>query len=260
MSAPRRMSASRTALRRATIGTTLAMACFLPSLVHASDGEDWRWIVAPYLWGISIDTDLQRTQPPEGGLSTSTGFDDILDKFDGAFEIHIEGQQEQWGMFTDFTYLGLADSNDFPRFHTESDLDTRLFELAGVWSPAEGRFSGLDVFAGLRYIDLDLSVQFVPDNPLFNTTSFDGGDSYNDFMIGARYTWALSDHWGLTLRGDGSFGDTEGTWNASVVTNYKTTHGAWFIGYRYLAVELETVDSAIDLTASGPVVGYGFVF
>ena len=142
-------------------------------------------------------------------------------------------------MFTDFTFLGLADSNDRPRFHTESDLDARLFELAGVWSPGEGRYRGWEVFAGLRYIDVDLTVQFDPANPLFNTTTFDSSDSYNDFMVGARYTWALSDRWGLTLRGDGSFGDTEGTWNASAVANYRTAHGAWFFGYRYLNVELD---------------------
>ena len=44
----------------------------------------------------------------------------------------------------------------------------------------------------------------------------------NDFMLGARYTWSLSERWGLTLRGDGSFGDTEGTWNTSAVAPKRT--------------------------------------
>jgi hypothetical protein len=236
------------------------MAGLVSPLAHAADPEGWEWIVAPYVWAVSFDTDLERTQPPEGGFSSDSAFEDVLDKLDGVFEIHLEGQQDQWGMFADFTYLGLADASDHPRFQTESDLDARLFELAGVWSPAEGRYQGLDVFAGLRYIDVDMTVRFDPVNPLFNTTTYDDRQSFNDFMVGARYSWALSDRWGMTVRGDGSFGDTEGTWNASAVVNYRMTHGALLIGYRYLSVELESGGTSTDLTLDGPMIGYGFTF
>lgn len=234
------------------------LAIFAPSVSAAT--QDWQWIVAPYGWAATIGADLHRGVPPQGGISTDTDFDQIVDKLDGAFEIHIEGQNEQFGMFTDFTYIGLASSKDFPRFGTESDLDARLFELAAVWSPGEGRYQGLDVFGGLRYIDVNLDVQFDPNNPIFNTTSFKAGETFNDFMLGARYTWALSDRWGVTLRGDGSFGDTEGTFNASAIANYKTKNGAWFFGYRYLTAEFDTGSSNADITMSGPLIGYGFIF
>lgn len=253
-----------TTLRHATLGTALCMVGLFSPLVHAADGDgnsgDWQWMVAPYGWAASIGTDLQVREPPAGGVSTDTQFDDVIDKIDGAFQVHIEGQGDRFGMFADFTYLGLASGTDRPRFHTESDLDTRLFELAAVWSPDNERFKGLDVFGGLRYIDVDLTVEFEPTNPLFSTTSFKGGKAYSDFMIGARYTWALSDRWGLTLRGDGSFGDTEGTWNASGVATYRMKNGAWLFGYRYLSVELATGQSSTDITMAGPMIGYGFMF
>ena len=83
-------------------------------------------------------------------------------------------------------------------------------------------------------------MKFDPENPLFDTTSFHSGRTYNDFMIGARYTWNWTDRWGVTLRGDGSSGDTEGTWNASVVGHYRMEHGAWLFGYRYLSAEFQT--------------------
>ena len=254
------MNSIASLLRPAAACTVFCMAGLFPTLAQASDGQEWKWMVAPYAWAISLDTDLERTQPPEGGLSSDLNFDDVLNKFDGAFQMHIEGQGEQFGMFTDFTYLGLADDEQLPRFRTASDLDARLFELAAVWSPGEGPYDGLDVFAGLRYIDLDLTVDFDPENPSFNTTTFDGGDSFSDLMLGARYTWALSDRWDLVVRGDGSFGDTEGTWNASAVTSYRMTHGAWLFGYRYLAAALESEDSDIDITVHGPLIGYGFIF
>jgi hypothetical protein len=232
---------------------------FAPA-AQAAEGDGWNWIVAPYVWGVGINTDVHTGRPPDGGFSSDIDFNDVLDDFDGAFEVHAEGQGEHWGVFTDFTYLGLAAEHDQPRFHTKSDLDARLFELAAVWNPGEGRYQGLDVFGGLRYIDLNFDLQLEPENPLFNTTRIDAGDSYSDFMLGARYTWALTDKWGLTLRGDGSWGQTEGTWNASAIANYKMTIGAWYFGYRYLSAELKTGDVDTDLTVSGPIVGYGFVF
>lgn len=247
-------------LKHSALGVAMLCLVAFSPLTHAADGEGWDWMVAPYGWAASIGTDLQVRQPPAGGVSTDTDFDDIVDKIDGAFQIHAEGQGDHFGMFTDFTYLGLADERDRPRFHTESDLDTRLFELAAVWSPGEDRYRGLEVFAGLRYIDVDLTIQADPENPLFNTTTIDGGETFIDFMIGARYTWALSERWGLTVRGDGSFGDTEGTWNTSGVLSYRMKHGAWLFGYRYLSVELETGDSNTDITMSGPMIGYGFRF
>lgn len=247
-------------LRLATSWAGIAILIFCPTVAFAAENDSWEWIVAPYGWGASIGTDLETTQPPEGGVSTDTEFDDVVDKLDGAFQVHVEGQGDKFGVFADFTYLGLGDSKDYPRFSTSSDLDTRLFELAAVWSPGEDRYKGLDLFAGLRYIDVDLSVQLDPTNPLFDTTRIDEGQSFSDFMLGARYTWALSDRWGLTLRGDGSFGDTEGTWNASAMANFRMKRGAWFVGYRHLSVELEGNQKNTEISMSGPQIGYGFFF
>lgn len=227
---------------------------------HATPGDGWDWMVAPYGWAASIGADMDTARPPSADLSTDTSFDDVIDKVDGAFQIHIEGQGDQFGVFTDFTYLGLASGKDHPRFRTESDLDTRLFELAAVWSPGEARFRGLDLFAGLRYIDADLTVQIQPLNPLFAPATVDAARTYSDLMLGARYTWDLSDRWSLSLRGDGSFGDTEGTWNASAVAQYRMKRGAWLFGYRYLSVTLASQENDVDITMHGPMVGYGFRF
>ncbi|TWI03549.1 hypothetical protein IP90_01361 [Luteimonas cucumeris] len=245
-------------LRHAMLGTAALCAAAMSSPAQAD--EDWEWMVAPYGWAAGIDTDLRTRHPPLIEVSTETDFGGIIDKIDSAFQIHIEGQGEHFGVFTDFTLLGLADQHDRPRFHTESDLDTRLFELAATWSPDNARMQGLDVFAGLRYIDVDLTVKFVPANPVFPGRTLDNSKSFSDFMLGARYTWALSERWKLTLRGDGSFGDTEGTWNASAVAQYRMKRGAWLFGYRHLSVGLETRSSTTDIIMSGPMVGYGFIF
>lgn len=231
----------------------------LSSPVHAAEGEGWDWMVAPYLWAASIDADLETGSPPSPAGS-DRDFGDVLDELDGVFQIRAEGQGDQFGVFTDFIYLGLADSRDFSRFATESDLDARLFDLAAVWAPGAERFRGFEVFAGLRYIDLDFTLQLDPVNPLFDNATVDVAESYSDFLLGARYTWAMSERWGLTVRGDGSFGGTEGTWDASAMAQYRMKRGAWFLGYRYLNAEIATEDATVNVTMSGPLVGYGFMF
>lgn len=235
---------------------TAAALCF-SSNANAAEGEGWDWTIAPYVWAPSISTDLNTAVPPTG---SDTEFADIIDKIDGAFLMHVEGQGDTFGVFGDIVYLGLGDDKDHPRYRTESDLDARLFEAALVWSPGEGRFHGVDVFAGLRYIDVDLTVEVDPVNPIFNTATVDASESYSDFMIGARYSWDLSERWGLTVRGDGSFGDTDGTWNAAATVLYRMKHGQWAFGYRHLDIALEPRDTRAELILSGVIVGYGFNF
>lgn len=227
-----------------------------PPARAASPGE-WEWMVAPYAWGASLGTDLETRQPP---FENEREFDSIIDKIDGAFQIHIEGQGDRFGMFTDFTYLSLADHKDFQRAGTRSDLDSRLFEIAAVWRPGQRGSGGLEVFAGLRYIDLDLSVRFDPFNPLFEDRRSDVDRTYSDFMAGIRYTWATGERWRWTLRGDGSVGDTDGTWNVSGMGQYRVKYGSWLFGYRHLSVEVEDGDSRVDITLDGPMVGFGFAF
>jgi hypothetical protein len=246
-----------TIARRVTIhAAALCIAC-APFASHAESIDEWEWMVAPYVWAASIGTDLDTGIPP---TDSDSNFSDIIDKIDGAFQVHAEGQGERFGVFTDFTYLGLEDSKNFPRVSTRTNLDSRLFELAGVWSPSEGRLKGLELFGGLRYIDVDLSVDFDPVNPLFDSRRHDIDKSYSDFMLGVRYTWAMGERWRLTLRGDGSTGDTDGTWNVSAVGQYRVKHGAWLFGYRYLSVDIEERNNNVDITMNGPMVGFGFIF
>jgi hypothetical protein len=246
-----------TPFRKAALAAGL---CLAGLSTQAQAASDWDWGVAPYVWMVSINTDLERTVPPEGGISNDTNFDGVLDKIDGGFLIHAEGQGDKFGVFSDFIFLGLADENEFPRFNTSSDLDARMFELAGVWSPGPERYHGFELFAGLRYIDVDLSVEFDPVALGPATTTFDGGKSYSDFMFGARYTADLSQRWSVVFRGDGSWGATEGSWNASAVAQFKMTHGAWLFGYRYFSVDFGDDNSATTLELSGPEIGYAFAF
>ena len=234
----------------------LALAFAAP---QASASGDWEWVVAPYLWGAGVKTDMKSTSPPVEG-SSDERFVDLIDELDGVFQVHAEGQNEHWGMFADFSYLGLAAEEDRTFVGIETDTDVRLFEAAAVWSPGEGKYDGWELFGGLRQLDTDFTVQFDPVNPIYDNTSVDLNRTYNDFMVGARYSRALSDKWSMTLRGDGSWGDTDGTWGASAMFGRKTGNGSWLFGYRILNGDFGDDDTDLSVTLSGFEVGYGFRF
>jgi len=236
----------------------LALACAAPQASAANNG-DWEWAVAPYLWGAGIKTDLKMDSPPVSGGSDND-FTDLIDELDGVFQVHFEGQNDRWGFMGDFAFIGLAAEEDRQLFHSESDLDVRLSELALVWSPGDGKFEGLEAFGGLRRVEVDFTSDFTPNNPALPVARVDFGRDYNDFMLGARYTVPIADRWTLTLRGDGSFGDTDGTWGASAMFGYHMERGSWVLGYRYLQGNFNNDNGDLDIALSGFQAGYAFSF
>lgn len=223
----------------------------------AQNSGGWEWQLTPYLWAPSISSDLRDGAPPAGSDSE---FSDILDKIDGAFLGRVEGQGENLGLFADLLFLSLSDENQHPRSATASDLDSTVYEMALVWSPGQVRYRGMEVFAGLRYLDVDLMVEIDPTNPAFPTRTLRADRSYTDFMLGLRYRADFNDRWGYSLRADGGWGDTEGTYNANVTLYRQAGNGEWSFGYRYFDTELKAVNSSVTLTFHGPLVGYSFRF
>lgn len=245
-------------LSAASLAASLSLAS-TAALAAPSDGR-WDWVVAPYVWAPSFSTDFRSASPPSQA-SNDTAFADIIDEIDGVFLMHGEGQGDDFGVFADFIFLGLADSSQRPALNTRSDLDTTLLEVAVVWSPHATRFTGFEAFAGLRSIDVDFDLQLAPVDPQFPASSVRVDETFRDFMLGARYTFPMSDRWSATLRGDGSWGDSNGTWSASAMAHYTTAHGAWHVGWRYLDIDLEPGDrNDLSIGLNGPVVGYGFRF
>jgi len=244
------------AIRRSRLAAGLvALALAFPLTSRAADS--WDWSIAPYAWAPSIGADLREGQPP---AESRQAFNKWIDKVDFAFLGHVEGQGDHIGMLGDVIYLALSDSHDYPRLRTEGDLEAGVVELAAVLPLGERRFEGLDLFGGLRYFDVSTKARFDPANDLLPVVTRDRDEGFYDFLFGARYTMKFSDRWGLTLRGDASTGDTDGSWSASANLQYHGGPGFWVFGYRYLEVELPMRNSSLDLTLNGPQVGYAFAF
>jgi hypothetical protein len=249
----------RSRMQRATFALAGMAGLAASGAAAAQEGQGWEWMIEPYAWGASIGTDMRTFEPPTDADSDSS-FSDVVDKLDGVFMARVEGRNDRYGMFADFIYLGLADSRQRRVLSTHTDLDTRLLDAAFSWRISGEREAGLDVFGGIRYIDMDLTTRFEPDNPDFAPRTLDLGKTYVDFLMGARYAWQPGERWGVSLRADGSLGDTEGTWSTAVMASYRTGNGAWLFGYRYLEAEFGGSNLDLTLNLSGPLLGYGFRF
>jgi len=224
----------------------------------STSNEGWDWVVAPYLWTSSISTNLKKEGAPAVGSETE--FDDLLSKMEMAFQIHVEGQGDRFGAFADITYIALADSKERAIYTSDTSLDTSFVEVAGVWNVEPERFEGLDVFAGVRHIQAGTDVELDPVDPLQSTVNLKFDQSFTDFMAGVRYNATMSERWGMTLRADGGWGDTESDYSVSAMLRYKMKNGSMIFGYRYMELEVAGDSQNLDLTLQGPVFAYAFGF
>ena len=227
--------------------------------VQAADDDSATWLVAPYLWAPTITADLETPRGSVGGGGTDF-FPDIVDMIEGAFLGHVEAQGDTFGFYSDFLYLKLGEGNEYTLGDTDADLKTWLVDVAGVWSPGEERFSGFELMAGLRYIDLSLDASFEPTNPDFARREIGFSSNYSDFLLGARYIANFNEDWSLTIKGDGSWGQTEGTYSLAGTVGWSPGSGIWAFGWRYMQAELGDDDANLELDLSGPLIGYVFVF
>ncbi len=226
------------------------------STVFAAEGG-WDWQIGPVLWAPSLSTSLKLDVPPveTGG---TTRFSDVVSKLNFALPLHMEGQGDDWGVLADIQYLSSSQKRTRDNFTTDADQKVGAFELAGVWSPGETRYEGFEVFGGLRYLWAKVDVKITPLGEIGLLPTLDVGldKSFSDFMLGGRYTAKLSDRWSLTLRGDGSWGGTDGVYTASALFGY----GNWQFGYKYQKQKFGAADKSFDIDMYGPVVAYMFKF
>ena len=236
-----------------------ATMLLLSVVAPAAHAERWNWSVEPYVWGSTITTDVSSPRPLIQG-SSEMSFGDILDKLDGSLQVHIEGRGDTMGVYTDFTYLGIAEKKEGRFAQTDADLDMRLLDTGVFFPVGNERDRGLDLMVGARWIDADFKLAIAPNNPQFDRRVLDVGDDYLDLMIGARYTFAPAEKWRVTVRGDGSMGQTDGTWNASLMAHYLTRYGGFGFGYRHLEAEIKQGDVLSEMAFSGPLLGFAFRF
>ena len=255
------MITSRNKFRALSTSSALALALSAGSVSAAEN--DWEWSIALYGWMSGIEADVFANDTKVGEIDMS--FSDILDDLDMTVMLHGEGFRGQWGFFADLVYLDISNSVTGRLATTDYSMSSTIFDLAGVYRPS-GTPLGFEVYAGLRYFNMDLELDVTP-NLTGITRSARIDDSYTDFLVGARYTGEINQNWFYRFQGDVSAGETDGTWSVSGLAGYrfgKELNMSAIFGYRHLEIDLENDQGLVtvsqDLTMSGPFVAFNYAF
>ena len=247
--------------------TLLTVLLLAPAVAPAQDID---WLFAPYGWLPAITLDQSGGDPGDGGgggggLSGNS----LLDMTDSFFKFHAEVARNRWGVVLDYITLSLSDRTTLAArppldlaIDLKAELDLDVIELGGFYRPS-GELAGVSYLAGLRRIS--------PDKTLFVTPSIgpaqriDTATDVTDVFLGARYRHEFGRRWSAGIRGDYSFGDSEGTLNVLANVGFRFAGPAAFhAGYRHTVIEFDETVAGDEVTTrielSGPFVGLAFMF
>ena len=233
------------------------------SLASADDKFDW--MVAPYFWlpGISVDQTGNPDSGGGGGISAS----DILEKTESVFMFRFEAARKRWGITVDYITLGLADQTTLPArpplnvsIDIDGELDLDVVEVAAFYRPS-GEVAGVNYLLGVRQISTERTLFITPS--FGETRRIDTDADVTDVFLGARYLHQFGDRWGASIRGDYSFGDSEGTLNLLASVGFRVAGPfALQLGYRYASIEyeeeVELATVTTEITLDGPFLGFVF--
>lgn len=242
-------------------GAALAAGIMLgvvPVAARAASGDQLLWSITPYIWGTNTALDLTYRGRSVG--SEDISFGDLMDMMDSAFMVHVEAGRGHWSGFTDLTYLAISDRDRRPNVTIDSESTQVFLDAALAYSPG-GADSGLNVFGGIRYTELDDEFKITLSNTVLGRLRSD--KKYTDALLGVRYRFDLAPRWSLLTHADFSFGESEGTWLLRGLFGYtvgKRQMNRLLFGYQYKQAEFEDGDLGLDYTYQGPLAGFNIRF
>lgn len=256
-------------------GTLLAATAALLLMLTApaqAEENDWEIILAPYLWGTSLDGKTAIGPLPPVDIDAS--FSDIWDALNIGGSLHTEFRKGKWTFVIDPTYLDLEletpgqnveippNSGNVQRVNGKVKIKQWLvegwasYQFAVGWEVLGGvRWQSQEIKPSIEGIDLGLGL-----DPKID-------EDWTDFFAGLRWRKALGQKWMVSLRGDLAFaGDSEGV-SPDLLVLFNRRFGqsmALNLGYRYFENEYKNENGSPayqwDIKMNGPIIGYTWQF
>ena len=235
----------------------IVSASSLPATAVAQESDNWKFRVTPYLWLLGLDG---TTAALGNDVDVDADFGDILDVLNIALSVNMELSKGDYFVLMDTMYAQLETDFSGPGaggpVGGAIDVDMVIADLAVGYSINEN----LDVYAGARYYDQDLTVSpnLLPRQAL--------GDDWTDFFLGLRVGAEISDKWTFMSRLDVAVsGDSDSSvYLQAAVARHFGTNKHLDLGWRYYDVDYESGSGISrfkwDVAHSGPVVGFTWEF
>jgi opacity protein-like surface antigen len=250
-------------------------------LVPAPDTSEWRFTLAPYVWGVGLSGDVGVFG--RGPVDVDIPFSDILENLDFAAMGVAEAHNGTWGVFVDLNYTSLSAGKSRSRslerdifeqldinakVSASADIKEFIGTVMGQWRAVDSEQMTLDLMAGARYwyvdndIEARVSLSITGPGPLDPGLSkeFSGSDgaSWVDPMVGVKSridttTPVYFTGWGMI----GGFGvGSDINWDVMGGVGYEwTDHFSTVLGYRALGVDYKDDGFVYDIIQQGVALG-----
>jgi hypothetical protein len=261
-------------------GATLALCAGMSPLTLADAGA-WQFAVTPYIWLPTIDGELVYAVPPEDnvGPDVPVGPTDWLELLNAAFLINASATSGRFTAFTDLVYLGMSSEKSRQRMpgprpvdaglklETESELDGLEWQLALAYAVHDSPSTSMDLFAGVRYLGIDVSTDW----KLFTDgAGQDGNDGLRargsvsedtdlwDGIVGLRGHYTFAPQWSLPYYLDVGTGSSDLTWQVMLGVSYTFSWGDLMLTYRHLEYDQDSGELLQNFSFSGPALAARF--
>jgi hypothetical protein len=238
---------------------------------QVTDDERWRFNVAPYLWGASLNGDVKIGRVEE---DVDLNFIDILKYFSFGGMLYAEARKPSYGFFTNMFFVRTRDDSS-GTVDTDVTSDTAQIALGGFYRVVEWQWGesadghplrlAVEPLAGFRWSYLRSEIELSGGGAV-NLPQADRSESFVDPLVGVRIGSGLSENWLAFIEGDvGGFSlGSDYSWNVQGYVGYRMAMlgipTVLSAGYRALHQKYKDGDFKWDVTQHGPILGLVFAF
>jgi hypothetical protein len=241
------------------MGRALAAAAIL-ACTAAPPGEAAEFRVAPYLWNAGFKGSLGAA---DAGGPANGDFSGLLDNLEvSGFMLHADWRRDRWSVFGDWSHMDVSSSAPSPRgalfSGVEGSIAGNIMQAAAGYRVQGDAAAGVDLFAGLRYYDLELTLALRPG--VLAARNAAATDDWVDGLVGVRWSGRSGANWEFGFYSDIGAGGSDRSWQAAAQASYRFSWGSLVGGWRHLDVKYENGAYRLDAALSGPFFGAIFRF
>lgn len=239
---------------------TITLLMTLSAGAAAQSATQSGFTLTPYLWSAGFKGTVGAT---DGAGRVDADFSNLSDNMElSGFMLHADWRKDRWSVFGDWATVKVESSAPSPRgllyAGVNGEIRGNILEAAMGYRVLGDAASGVDVFGGLRYYDLEARLDLYPG--LLAARSLTGSANWVDGIVGVRWKGKLSDRWTASAYGDVGTGGSNLSWQAAATIGYEFQWGSLIAGWRYLAADYDNNGLKIDAALGGPMVGASFRF
>lgn len=240
-------------------GLLLLLAGFLHCAPAIADDV---FNLTPYLWAASLDGTLGAGATDPGGSATAD-FGKLWDNMSlaGAM-LNASWRRDRWTVFGDWTYARVE--SDSPTgasrlySHAEAEVRGNVMQVFAGWDSLPTGTGHLDLFAGLRYYDIDVDLEL--QGATLADRQAGGSAQWFDAVAGLRYLQRFGGRWQVLAQADVGAGGSEPSWEAVASLGYTFDWGTLVGGWRHLQSDYRDESLQFDAQLTGPFLGASFAF